>query len=651
MNKRPLLDSIAGSEDVQSLTLAELEQLSEEVRAELLEVVLNNGGHLASNLGTVELTISLLHAFTPPADKLVWDTGHQSYTYKLLTGRRKLFQQLRKDDGCCGFLSRAESEYDCFGAGHAGTAISAAVGMAFARDQRQGDEKVVAIVGDGALGTGVALEGLNQIIENTDDLVVVLNDNKMSIAPNVGAIAQHLNRIISGEFYNRLKAKAGDTVERIPFIGNQLKRRVKQVEEVAKGMLVPGLLFEELGLRYIGPINGHDLEELTETFNNIRNLKQPLLIHVLTEKGHGYPAAEEAPEKYHGVSKAPEKETLLQGNDEENDRREREEEAGCQKDNLAKQENPSFSVISGTIIEKMMEEDDKIIAITAGMCKGTGLENVRGRYSQRYLDVGIAEEHAVVSAAGIAAEGYKPIVSIYATFIQRAMDYVFHDVCLQQLPVVFCLDRAGVVNDGPTHHGIHDLAFWRSVPYLSVLQPADSEELTTMMNSAVSRATPVIIRYPKGDAAMLPENQQAAFAWGRAAVLVEGTDVALWCSGREVKTGLETAAILKKEGVNTAVINARFLRPFDEELLFRFAADMPIAVVENHVDIGGLGSIVRETLADKQNNGIYVYAWPGNVPIPYGTEAGLRKKFGLTADAIADNLLTHFSCNGRGSVR
>lgn len=395
VTERALLENISGPGDVADFTVAELKQLSDELRAELLDVVLSTGGHLASNLGTVELTIALLHAFRPPEDKLVWDTGHQAYSYKLLTGRQDLFKELRKDDGCCGFLSRTESEYDCFGAGHAGTAISAAVGMAAGRDRQGGDEKVVAIVGDGALGTGVALEGLNQIIENTDDLIVVLNDNKMSIAPNVGAIAQHLNRIISGEFYNRLKAKAGVTVERIPLIGNQLKRRVKQVEEAAKGMLVPGLLFEELGLRYIGPIDGHDLEELTETFQNVRNLHQPLVVHVLTEKGHGYSAAEEAPEKYHGVSKTvnlkdgvpPAEEATDAGKAEE-----KEEHAGFE--NSGGDSDANFSAVVGDTLEKMMRENENILAMTAGMCKGTGLENIREGYPQRYFDVGIAEEHA-----------------------------------------------------------------------------------------------------------------------------------------------------------------------------------------------------------------------------------------------------------------
>jgi len=623
---RPLLDKIKTPADIRSISPDELPELTREIRAELLHVVLNTGGHLASNLGAVELTVALLRVFDPSSDKMIWDTSHQGYTYKLLTGRRKLFQNLRQDNGCNGFLNREESKYDYFGAGHAGTAISAAAGMAVARDQQEGDENIIAIVGDGALGTGVALEGLNNIIETTENFIVVLNDNKMSIAPNVGAIAQHLNRIISGEFYNRLKTKAGDTVERIPFIGNNLKRRVKQVEEAAKGMLVPGLLFEELGLRYIGPLNGHDVDELCDTFENVKRLNQPLLVHVLTEKGHGYPAAEKAPESYHGVSKS----SVCNNKFVEPQQTDKSEGKGEKK--------LRFSEASGRTIEKLMQRNERIVAITAGMCKGTGLTNIRDRFPGRYYDVGIAEEHAVVSAAGMAAAGERPVVAIYATFIQRAMDYVFHDVCLQNLPVIFCLDRAGIVPDGPTHHGIHDLAFWQTVPNLSVLQPTDGLELDSMMRMAFERKVPVIIRYPKGDATEIEENRAIQFEWGKSAVLKQGSDIAFWCSGREVLTGLNTAKQLNQNGIDAAVINARSLRPFDDELLKQYARKMPIATIENHVAYGGLGSIVKEALTNSEKKDIFTYAWPADKVVPFGTEQGIRTKFGLTPEQIAKDI-------------
>ena len=603
-----------------TLSSEELLSLTEEIRAELLDVVLQTGGHLASNLGVVELTVALLKNFDPPTDKIIWDTSHQAYTYKLLTGRRDFFRTLRQDDGCCGFLSRDESNYDCFGAGHAGTAISAAAGMAAARDLHGGEENILAVIGDGALGSGIALEGLNNIIETTQNFTVVLNDNKMSIAPNVGAIAQHLNRLISGEFYNRMKSKAGDTFERIPFIGNELKRRVKQVEEAAKGMLVPGLLFEELGLRYIGPLDGHNLEELVETFNNIKRLNEPLLVHVLTEKGHGYPAAEEAPEKYHGVSKPK-----------------------PASDNKVSEESaykpaPTFSSACGNVVENLMKEDRRTIAITAGMCKGTGLENIRTSFPERYCDVGIAEEHAVVSGAGMAVSGQRPIVVLYATFMQRAMDYVFHDVCLQNLPVIFCLDRAGVVDDGPTHHGIHDLAFWQAVPNLDVLQPADEVELDLMIREAYKSQRPTIIRYPKGSASEIKENTAVAFERGKAGVLRNGKDIAIWCNGRETVTGLRAAELLQASGIEAAVVNTRFLRPFDNELLLEHAEKMPVATIENHVANGGLGSIVKEYAVTGNHSRIFTYAWPTEKCIPYGTENGLREKFGLTPEKIANSI-------------
>ena len=620
MTEGDILKNINSPADLSALSSEELQGLTQEIRAELLRVVLKTGGHLASNLGVVELTVALLKNFDPPADKIIWDTSHQAYTYKLLTGRKDLFEKLRQDDGCCGFLSREESEYDCFGAGHAGTAISAAAGMAAARDSQGGEENIIAVIGDGALGSGIALEGLNNIIETTRNFTVVLNDNKMSIAPNVGAIAQHLNRLISGEFYNRMKAKAGDTFDRIPLIGNELKRRVKQVEEAAKGMLVPGLLFEELGLRYIGPLDGHNLEELVETFNNIKRLNEPLLVHVLTEKGHGYHAAEKAPEKYHGVSK-PNSVDKNHGN-------------------KPSETDPTstFSNACGKVVESLMKKDERTIAITAGMCKGTGLENVRTCFPERHRDVGIAEEHAVVSAAGMAAAGQRPIVFLYATFMQRAMDYVFHDVCLQNLPVIFCLDRAGVVDDGPTHHGIHDLAFWQAVPNLEVFQPADRLELDMMIRKAFESQRPTIIRYPKGDAAEIETNSKVPFEWGKAGVLKEGKDIALWCNGRETVTGIKVADILQSSGLEATVVNARSLRPFDSELLLEHAQKMPIATIENHVANGGLGSIAKEIAVAGSHSKIFTYAWPTEQNIPFGTENGLREKFGLTPEKIANNI-------------
>lgn len=618
MKSRPLLDRISSPADLRDLNHQELTALAAEIREELLTVIFAKGGHLASNLGIVELTIALLRVFDPPRDKIVWDTGHQGYVYKLLTGRREIFQELRQDDGCCGFLHRDESVYDLFGAGHAGTAISAAAGMAAERDQRQGGERVLAVVGDGALGTGVALEGLNNIIETTKDFILVLNDNKMSIAPNVGALSRNLNWIISTTSYNRFKGMAARAIERIPAVGKPLLSSIHQVEEAAKNMIVPGALFEELGLRYIGPLDGHDIPTLLETFGNLKDLRQPLLLHVLTEKGHGHPDAVEAPEKYHGLSKP-----VPATKPEKQKSREAEKIPAL-----------TFSAAAGKSIEELMQTDRQSVAITAGMCKGTGLENIREKFPERFFDVGIAEEHAVVFAGGLATSGMRPLVAVYATFMQRAMDYVFHDICLQNLPVIFLCDRAGIVADGPTHHGIHDLAFWRSVPNLAVLQPADANELTMMLNAAVKQAVPAIIRYPKSSAVALSTKPEPV-AWGKGTVLRHGKDVSIWCLGREVERGLQIADRLAADNIEASIINPRFVEPFDVDLLREHVARAPLVTIEDHTRRGGLASVVNDILAQERiTTPTIPFAWPNQV-IPWGTCEGIRHKFGMTADNMA----------------
>ncbi|MCF7854114.1 MAG: 1-deoxy-D-xylulose-5-phosphate synthase [Candidatus Pacebacteria bacterium] len=628
MKPRPLLDTIKRPHDIKAMAHADLPKLAEEIRGELIDVISSTGGHLASNLGVVELTIALMRAFDVPNDKIVWDTGHQGYVYKLLTGRRQLFQSLRQDNGCCGFLHRGESDYDMFGAGHAGTAISAALGFAVARDRSQGNEHVVAVVGDGAMGCGISLEGLNSICEATKDFVLVINDNKMSIAPNVGALSHYLNRLISGEHYNKLKDLAAETVGRIPRFGSRLRNSVRRVEEAAKGILVPGGIFEELGLRYIGPLNGHDLDELTETFHNIRKLRQPLVVHVLTEKGHGYPHAENEPETFHGLSQFNPESGQPLGKQSQDQRG-----------------KVSFSETLGTSLATCMENDPRVIAITAGMCKGTGLQTIRHDYPDRFFDVGIAEEHAVVFAAGLAAAGLRPVVAIYATFMHRALDYVFHDVCLQDLPVVFCLDRAGIVADGPTHHGIHDLPLWHHLPNLSVMQPADGEELQHMLELGLQQQSPCIIRYPKGDASALEDISPQPLQWGKADVIRDGTDVALWCLGREAIRGLQIADDLKEAGISSAVVNVRFTKPLDVDLLQKQARDMPIVTLEDHTVPGGLASVVTSALTGISEARLLTKGWPETV-VPWGTDTGIRKTFGLGREDLCA-AIEAFLQNGR----
>ncbi len=622
-----LLETIHAPPDLQSLTLAQLQTLASEIRDELLSVVSANGGHLASNLGAVELTIALLRVFGGPADSIVWDTGHQTYPYKLLTGRRELFKNLRQYQGCCGFLSRDESKFDIFGAGHAGTAISAATGLAVARERQNREGRVVAVVGDGALGCGVSLEGLNSVIEATNRLIVVLNDNKMSISPNVGALSHYLNRIISDHRYNRMKGVVSRTIGRIPMVGGWLHRLIHRFQEGAKGILLDGVFFEELGFRYIGPLNGHSIEELIGTFERLKPLdSQPLLIHVLTEKGHGYKPAENDPASYHGLGRF----------DPETGRPVK----GATADRKAAP--VSFGESLGQNLCRMLEQDPRLVAITAGMCDGTGLGVVRKKYPQRFFDVGIAEEHAVVFAAGMATQGVVPIVAIYASFMQRALDYAFHDVALQKLPVIFCLDRAGVVPDGPTHHGIHDLGFWRAVPGIAVVQPANGSELREMLQWAVAAAKPCVIRYPKCDDCDGQPAQplSAPLRPGKAETVRTGENLAIWCLGRETVTGLETAAILADNGIQATVVNTRFIQPFDSALLIEQAQTMPIVTIEDHSLGGGLGDLANGELANLPEARTRNFGWPRHQFVPWGDVSDLRRQFGLNPEHIAQEIMT-----------
>lgn len=618
MIDRPLLDRIREPADVKSIPAQRLPELAGEIRAELLEVISRTGGHLASNLGAVELTLALLRVFDLEHDRMIWDTSHQAYVYKLLTGRRELFQSLRQDDGCCGFLHREESRYDHFGAGHAGTAISAALGFAAARDFDADNGRVLAIVGDGALGCGISLEGLNSIIETSRDFILVINDNKMSIAPNVGAMSKYLSRLISDPGYNRIKQMAHHLVEGIPSIGPRLRKGMKRIEEAAKSVLVPGVVFEELGLRYIGPLDGHDIRQMTDTFRAVAQLREPIVLHVLTEKGRGYPHAEQAPEIFHGTSRF-------------------DVESGQPMCAPGKKTATSFSSQLGNTIYDLLRERKDVVAVTAGMCHGTGLARVREDLPERFFDVGIAEEHAVVFAAGMAAAGMHPVVAVYATFMQRAVDYVFHDVSLQKLPVVFCLDRAGIVADGPTHHGIHDIGFWRAVPNISILQPADGWELDRMLNVLIERNEAGVIRYPKANASPLPVNDRGDLTWGESEVLREGGDAAIWAVGREALTALEVADLLADEGLQLAVVNVRFLLPFDADRFARQASEMPIVTLENHCMEGGFAGIAAESLQHMPGSAMLHRGWPREV-IPWGTESGIRKKYRMDAESLAEDI-------------
>lgn len=609
-----ILERIHHPGDLKGVPDAALAALAGEVREELLAIVSRQGGHLASNLGIVELTLALVRAFDLSQDVIVWDTGHSGYVYKLLTGRLVPMQRLRDAGGCCGFLNRDESPYDAFGAGHAGTAISAALGIAAARDRTGEPGRVVAVVGDGALGCGSSLEGLNSIIETTDNFILVVNDNRMSIAPNVGALSRYLSRVIPNERYNRFRTAVSGGLDRVPRIGPRLRRLIRRVEEAAKSVLVPGVVFEELGLRYIGPLDGHDTIGLSETFAAVRRMSEPVVVHVLTEKGRGYVPAERSPEVFHGLGRF-------------------DVDSGQPPSVPGR---TSFSDVLGESLHQATEADARVVAITAGMCHGTGLTLCRENRPGQFFDVGIAEEHAVVFAAGMATRGLRPVVVVYASFMHRAVDYLFHDVCLQRLPVVVCLDRAGIVADGPTHHGIHDIAFWSTIPNLAVLQPRDGTELRRMLALGLARGEAVVIRYPRADAADLtPDAGRAApLEWGRAEVLRQGADVALWGVGREVETVLAVADRLAAVGIQATVVNPRFVIPLDRELLTRQAfGGMPVVVVENHVVSGGFGTLVRDALAGPTPVRVLCRGWPREV-LPWGSEAAIRSRYRMDVESL-----------------
>lgn len=614
-----ILDSIDSPKDLARLNNEQLKTLCAELREEIVTTVSKNGGHLAPSLGVIELTVALHKVFDTPRDKLVWDVGHQSYAHKLLTGRRKEFHTLREFGGISGFTSRAESEYDPIGAGHAGTSLSAALGLAAARDRRGSNENVVAVIGDGSLICGLALEALNNVRSTTTNFIIVINDNKMSISKSVGAIPNYLNRIITGRSYNHFKAFAKMAVKRIPG-GDDIVGSIQRIEEATKSLFVPGVFFEDLGLRYIGPIHGHNLPELIETFKNVKEFNRPVIVHVITEKGCGCEYAKEAPEKFHGVSSCFDPDT---GDAIE-----------------AKPGKGGYSAAFGSAVLELAKLHPELVAVSAAMRMGTGLLEFAKQRPERFFDVGIAEEHAVVFASGLAAGGLRPVVAIYASFLQRALDCVFHDVCLQKLPVIICADRAGIVEDGPTHHGIHELSFLLNMPNLAVLSPRDETELKDMLFAAYDNAGPVVLRYPRGSSPRLAEPlPRAALKWGAAETLKEGSAaIAIWAAGRECFTALEVARLLKEsKGIEATVVNVRFLKPFDKALLLEHAAKMPVATIEDCQVFGGLASLAESALNGAACKGFKRFGW-GDETIPHGDVEILRERSGMDSKSIARSL-------------
>ena len=625
----PLLDKLGQPEDIRKYSLFELESLAKEIRQLIIATVSQNGGHLAPSLGTVELTLALYSVFKFPQDKLIWDVGHQAYTHKILTGRKDKFSTLRQKGGITGFPNRFESPYDAFGVGHASTSISAALGMAVSRDLSGRSNKVIAVIGDGALTGGEAFEALNHAGELGKDLIVILNDNEMSIDKNVGAMSEYLSRIRLMPQYKQAKHDVEEILSSIPRIGNRVLKTANQIKDSIRSVLVPGALFEEMGFSYLGPMDGHNISLLQEVLSNVREMSGPVLLHVHTMKGKGYSPAEDNPGKFHGVGKFDQATGEVV------------KKAGGA---------PSYTAVFSKALIDLAEKRPELVAITAAMPSGTGLDVFKEKYPRRFLDVGIAEEHAVTMAAGLAADGKHPVVAIYSTFAQRAYDQLIHDVCLQKLPVTLCLDRAGLVGeDGPTHHGVFDLSYLRQMPNMTVFVPKDENELRQMLGKAVTMDTPTAVRYPRGAGLGVKIREDFAdLTVGKAEVISEGGEVAFLAVGTMNETATKAAEILAEQGIEATLANMRFVKPLDEELLLQLGTDKKLLVtLEENVLAGGFGSAVAEFLLDKGLPARLLRFGLPDAFVEQGSRKELLELVGLTPEAVAAKILARLQTISR----
>jgi 1-deoxy-D-xylulose-5-phosphate synthase len=618
-----VLDRVTSPADVRTLSRDELRHLADDVRARLIDVCSRTGGHIGAGLGVVELTVALHYAFDTPRDQLVWDVGHQGYPHKLLTGRNERMETLRQEGGVSGFLKRSESEYDTFGAGHAATSISAALGMAVGRDVRGEDFKVVAVVGDGALTSGLAYEGLNNAGHSGRDIVVVLNDNEMSIAPNVGAMSKYLNSIQRNSLYNRVRSAIGGLVDHAPGPLSSMGTIVRKWEESVKTFLTPGVLFEELGFRYFGPLDGHDIGGMIDTFAAVRALRGPRLIHVITQKGKGFPAGEQSVEKWHALPPGHDPATGAQ-----------------RKQSTA---NPGYTKVFGAGLAELGNHERNLVAVTAAMPSGTGTDAFAKVHPDRFFDVGIAEGHAVTFAAGVATRGVRPVVAIYSTFLQRAYDNIIHDVAIQSLPVIFCLDRAGLVGeDGETHMGLYDIAYLLAVPGMTVTAPSDATEMLRLLGSAVQhRGGPFSIRYPRDAAPDVPAPTAVLdpVPYATWDVPRHGAEFAIFAVGTMVRPSLAAAETLAAEGINVSVVNCRFLKPYDEVTLAAILAEhRHVLVVEEGTVINGFGAFMASVIA-RHDPGVrvVVHGVPDRV-IQAASRARQLAICGLDAAGIAERV-------------
>lgn len=617
-----LLETINSPADLQKLNASQLPAVAAELRQIIIETCAKNGGHLAPSLGVVELTIALHSVFNSPDDKIIWDVGHQAYAHKILTGRRDRFDTLRTLNGISGFPKRAESIHDAFDVGHSSTSISAATGFAAGRDLDGRKNKVVAVIGDGSMTGGSAFEGMNHAGHLDKDMIVILNDNEMSIAENVGALSSFLSRTATSEFVHRFKKNVQSFLGRLDGVGKDVLHVARKLEDSFKGLFTPAMMFEAFGFEYIGPIDGHDLPMLIETLENVKKFDDAVLIHVLTKKGKGYKPAESNPSLFHGVGPFDIKTgKVLKG----------------------KGGSASYTAIFGSTLCKMAAEDERIVAITAAMPEGTGLSGFAKEYPDRFFDVGIAEQHGVTFAAGLAADGLRPVFAVYSSFLQRAYDQVFHDVCLQNLPVTFALDRGGVVgSDGPTHHGAFDISYLRHLPNMTLMAPRDENELQHMLVTAVELGRPAAIRYPRGNGYGVPLDQAfKAIPAGHAEVLREGRDGVLLALGTMVYPALDAARVFEEEtGLVLSVVNARFIKPLDEKLIVDLAQSFGrLVTLEENALQGGFGTAVLELLEERGLNGVRVLrlGYPDN-PIPQGEQHELRALLGLDAAGIIASL-------------
>ena len=612
-----LLDRIQSPADMRKLPVEELSVLAHEAREEVISVVSEVGGHFASTLGALELTIALHYVFNTPEDRLVWDTGHQAYAHKLICGRRNQLSTIRQFGGISGFLSREESEYDVFGAGHAGTSVSAALGMIEAKVLEKASRKVVAVISDGCLSAGLTFEGLNQAGHLNRDLIVVLNDNSIFIDPRVGAFSSFLSKQLTTELALKLQKNLTYLLRTVPAIGEDLYHIARKVKDSFIGFVTPGFIFEAMGFQYVGPIGGYNIPELVQTLENVKKIERPALVHVITKKGKGYKPAEEDPTKYHSVTPF----HVLTG-----------------KPKKEKGPIPTFTEVFSQSLVRMARDNPKIVSITAAMGSGTGIDKFANEFPERSYDVGIAEQHAVTFAAGMATEGWTPVVAIYSTFLQRAYDQILHDVCIQNLRVVFALDRGGLVGaDGPTHHGVFDFAYLRSIPNMVVMAPMDENELRHMVRTAVEHGGPIAFRYPRGNGwGVTLDDEMRSLPIGKAELLREGKDLVLLGIGHTVRPALKAASDLANLGIDAAVVNARFVKPLDRDLFLSLCARVPrVITIEDHVLQGGFGSALLELFSDEGVVDVKVKRL--GVPdrfIVHGTQEKLRHLCGIDEESI-----------------